>query len=134
MRVLHTKTETTRNHKQKYRRILTLSLRLHCKSQLSVLPPSRCPSLQSGVDIRLVQKGSAQLIAGPLGVGGGVQRGETWVGGGGGGECVEGFGSSSSGTRRLTLLPEIWRSRVRWGRATGVLQRNTMSVCPCGCV
>lgn len=30
-----------------------------------------------------MQKGSAQLIAGPLGVGGGVLRGETWVGGGG---------------------------------------------------
>ncbi|CAB1457172.1 unnamed protein product [Pleuronectes platessa] len=45
---------------------------------------SRCPSLQSCVDIRLVQKGSAEPIAGPLGVGGGVLRGETWVGGGGG--------------------------------------------------
>lgn len=32
-----------------------------------------------------MQKGSAQLIAGPLGVGGGVLWGETWVGGGGGG-------------------------------------------------
>lgn len=59
----------------------------HCKSQLSVLPPSCFPSLQSCVDIRLVQKGSAQLIAGPKGVGGGVQRGETWVGGGSCSEC-----------------------------------------------
>lgn len=51
----------------------------HCKSRPSVLPPHHCPSLQSGVDIRLVQKGSAQLIAGPLGVGVGWGM---WVGGG----------------------------------------------------
>lgn len=103
----------------------------HCKSQLSVLPPSCFPSLQSCVDIRLVQKGSAQLIAGPLGVGGGVQRGETWVGGGSGPECVcvEGFGSSSSGTRRLTLLPQIWRSGVRWCSTASVLQRSTTGLC-----
>ena len=90
IRVLHTKTETNRQEQQteieKEADSYSLSVS-HCKSQLSVLPPSHCPSLQSCVDIRLVQKGSAQLIAGPLGVGGGVLRGETWVGGGGG-VCV----------------------------------------------
>lgn len=139
--VLHTKTETNRQEQQteiqKDPDSYSLSVS-HCKSQLSVLPPSYCPSLQSYVDIRLVQKGSAQLIAGPLGVGGGVLRGETWVGGGGGSssECVRAFGSSSSGTRRLTLLPQIWRSGVRRSRTATVLQRNTTGVfvCLCMCV
>lgn len=76
----------TTNRNTEKRLILILSLSLTVNHKLSVLPPSRGPSLQSCVDIRLVQKGSAQLIAGPLGVGGGVLRGETWVGGGGGGE------------------------------------------------
>lgn len=35
-----------------------------------------------------MQKGSAQLIAGPLRVGDGVLRGETWLGGGGVSVCV----------------------------------------------
>lgn len=90
MWALNTKTETNRREQQteiqKGHDSYSPSVS-HCKSQFSVLPPSRCPSLSSCVDIRLVQKGSAQLIAGPLRVGDGVLRGETWLGGGGG-ECV----------------------------------------------
>lgn len=133
--VPHTKTESNRLEQQteipKGHDSYSPSVS-HCKSQLSVLPPSRCPSLQSCVDIRLVQKGSAQLIAGPLRVGGGVLRGETWVGGGGG-ECVSVCGNSGSGTRRLTLLPQIWRSGVRWSR-TSVCCRRTWLLCLCVCV
>lgn len=135
--VLHTKTESNRLEQQteiqKGHDSYSPSVS-HCKSQLSVLPPSRCPSLQSCVDIRLVQKGSAQLIAGPLRVGGGVLRGETWVGGGGDGcGCVSVCGNSGSGTRRLTLLPQIWRSGVRWSR-TSVCCRETWLLCLCACV
>lgn len=74
MQPLHTKTETNRQEQQtgEEKDPDSYSLRVsHCKSQLAVFPPSRCPSLQSCVDIRPVQKGSAQLIAGPLRVGGG---------------------------------------------------------------
>ena len=82
--LLHTKTNRQQQQTDFHREADSYSPSVsHCKSQLSEPPPSRCPSLQSCVDIRLVQKGSAQLIAGPLGVGGGVLRGETWVGGGG---------------------------------------------------
>lgn len=73
MRPPHTKTETNSQEQQtgEEKEPDSYSLRVsHCKSQLSVFPPSRCPSLQSCVDIRPVQKGSAQLIAGPLRVGG----------------------------------------------------------------
>lgn len=80
MRPLHTKTETNRQEQQtgEEKDPDSYSLRVsHCKSQLAVFPPSCCPSLQSCVDIRPVQKGSAQLIAGPLRVGGGgVVRGQ----------------------------------------------------------
>lgn len=80
----HTKTETNRREQQTGILILILRLSLTVNHS-SVLAPSCHPSLQSCVDIRLVQEGSAQLIAGPLRVGGGVLSGETWVGGG---ECV----------------------------------------------
>lgn len=87
IRPLHTKTETIREQQTgEEKGPDSYSLRVsHCKSQLAVFPPRRCPSLQSCVDIRPVQKGSAQLIAGPLRVGGvGGGGGETRVGGGGG--------------------------------------------------
>lgn len=59
-----------------------------------------------------MQKGSAQLIAGPLGVGSGVRWGETLVGGGG-----------ASGS--FTPLPQIWRSGVSQGRvAPGAFVRS----------
>lgn len=83
---LHTKTETNRQGQQtgEEKDPDPYSLRVsHCKSQLAVFPPSRCPSLQSCVDIRPVQKGSAQLIAGPLRVGWGG-GGWWWSGEGGG--------------------------------------------------
>lgn len=128
MRPLHTKTETNRQEQQtgEEKDPDSYSLRVsHCKSQLAVFPPSRCPSLQSCVDIRPVQKGSAQLIAGPLrvGGGGGVVRGQD-MGGWRWGlsvclyvrACVR--VSSGSETRRLTPLPQIWRSRVRQSRRT----------------
>lgn len=80
-----------------------------------------------------MQKGSAQLIASPLGVegGGGVLRGEPWVERGGGEGGMAGFvGSNSSGTREVTLLPEIWRSEVSQGTIAG----RTWSVCEFVCV
>lgn len=70
----HTKAETNRHGQQteiqKEADFYSVPVS-HCKSQLSVFPHSRGPSLQSWEDIRPVQKGSAQLIAGPLGVRGG---------------------------------------------------------------
>lgn len=102
----------------------------HCKSQLSVLSPSRCPSFQSCVDIRLVQKGSAQLIAGPLGVGGAVLRVEMLV-------CV----CVCVRSLELELRDYVAYSAPSDMEVIGQVQlnvqhsvRNTAAVCVCVCV
>lgn len=72
MCVLHIQRQTNRRQTEIQKQTLILIL----PPSLTVYHGSLCfhpagrPSLQSCVDIRLVQKGSAQLIAGPLGVGG----------------------------------------------------------------
>jgi len=80
--------------------------------------PAAAPPTKPSVDIRPVQKGSAQLIAGPLGVGGGV--GETWVW-----VEVRGLGSSSSGDEEAYPAPSDTEVR---GQAASAPQRNSTAV------
>lgn len=127
--------QTDRNNKQGKRKtlILILSVSLtvnhsspHISTQPLPLPPILCGYQAGAEGLSPADSGSSEGWGGVGGVAGGwVEVGVNVCAR----MCVSMCANRGSGTRKLTPLPQIWRSEVRGSRMTGVPQNHTTAAC-----